>query len=399
MNPKAQRSSPHLPFSAPAISLEQRLRRLARLRTLMDERRVGAVLLGSTTSLRYFTGLRWTPSERLVGAVVTAKSLDYISPRFELEKIQGEPILAGGYRTWEEEESPYALVREVVGDRGLLAVDDQLPLFAYRQLAMIFGHDQLVDAGPLTNALRRCKEPGEIALMSAAKAMTLEVHRRAHRLLRRGIRASEVVRYIDEQHRAFGAEGGSSFCIVSFGPDTGLPHGGATDRELQDDEAVLIDTGGRFDGYSSDITRSYVFGEPTKEYRRIWELEREAQAAAFDAARLGVPCEAVDAAARGVVASAGLGPDYQLPGIPHRTGHGIGLDIHESPNLVRGDHTPLEVGMCFSNEPMIVVPGRFGVRLEDHFHMTAAGPKWFTLPQPSLDEPFAGVTEVSVSSA
>jgi Xaa-Pro dipeptidase len=134
-----------------------------------------------------------------------------------------------------------------------------------------------------------------------------------------------------------------------------------------------------------------VFGEPTEEVRRIWDLEKAAQAAAFAAARLGEPCQNVDAAARAVIAGAGLGPDYNLPGCPHRTGHGIGLDIHEAPNLVRGDTTPLEVGMCFSNEPMIVVPGKFGIRLEDHFHMTADGARWFTTPQASLDDPFAGV--------
>jgi len=152
---------------------------------------------------------------------------------------------------------------------------------------------------------------------------------------------------------------------------------------------VLIDTGTSVEGYNSDITRSYVFGQATDEQRSIWSLEREAQAAAFDAARLGEPCEAADTAARRVLIAAGLGPDYRLPGLPHRTGHGIGLSIHEPAYLVRGDVTPLAEGMCFSNEPMIVVPDRFGVRLEDHFHMTASGPRWFTEPSPAIDRPFA----------
>jgi Xaa-Pro dipeptidase len=155
-----------------------------------------------------------------------------------------------------------------------------------------------------------------------------------------------------------------------------------------DGDVVLIDTGCRVDGYNSDITRTYVFGEPTAKFRAAWDAEREAQAAAFEAARRGALCESVDAAARRSLERRGYGPGYALPGLPHRTGHGIGLDIHESPNLVKGDRTPLDVGMCFSNEPMIVAPGEFGVRHEDHFHITASGPKWFTEPAKSLDDPF-----------
>jgi Xaa-Pro dipeptidase len=178
---------------------------------------------------------------------------------------------------------------------------------------------------------------------------------------------------------------------VSFGEDTSLPHGGETDRALDDGDVVLIDTGTSVDGYNSDITRSYVFGEPTKDVRLVWDAEKRAQAAAFDAAKIGAPCESVDYAARASMRKEGFGPDYHLPGLPHRTGHGIGLEVHEAPNLVRGDRTPLEAGMCFSNEPMIVVPGKFGIRLEDHFYMTDAGARWFTEPSFSLDEPFKGV--------
>ena len=181
------------------------------------------------------------------------------------------------------------------------------------------------------------------------------------------------------------------FCIVAFAEDSALPHGPDKDRALKEGDVVLIDTGCAISGYNSDITRTYVFGEPTKKVREVWAHEKEAQATAFAAAKLSEPCENVDWAVRRYIEKMGYGPDYRMPGVGHRTGHGIGLDIHESPNLVRGEKQVLEVGMCFSNEPMIVVPGEFGIRLEDHFHMTAAGPKWFTEPQPSLDDPFAGV--------
>jgi Xaa-Pro dipeptidase len=377
---------------APApIGVAERQGRLTGLRQGMEAAGVETVLLGSTSSLRYFTGLDWYASERLVGALVHASGdLHYITPQFELEKVEGLISLPGEILTWEEDESPWRLVAERIGPTGRMAVDERMALGMYRSLRAEIDDARHADAGPLIHPLRSRKSPAEIAQMRHAKAITLEVHRRAHLQLHAGQRASEVVRFIDDQHRALGGSG-NSFCIVSFGEDTSLPHGGEGDRALAQGDVVLIDTGTRIDGYSSDITRTYVFGEATPEVRRVWEAEKRAQAAAFDAARPGVACEAVDAAARRSLAADGFGPGYSLPGLPHRTGHGIGLDIHEGPYLVKGDTTPLAIGMCFSNEPMIVVPGRFGVRLEDHFHMTDAGPEWFTRPQHSLDDPFADV--------
>lgn len=376
----------------PAIGLTERQSRLAALRTQMEAAGVKAALLGATSSLRYFTGLVWHASERLCGAIVHADGqLEYVCPAFEREKVAGIVGVPGEIVTWEEHENPYAMVADRMGPSGVLAVDEQIALFMFLGLRRVLGDERLADAGPLIGRLRRCKSPAEIALMTRAKAITLEVHRRAWQSLTPGVLASEVTRFIDQQHRTLNGGTGSSFCIVSFGEDTALPHGGETDRALSQGDVVLIDTGSTLDGYNSDITRTYVFGEAGPHVRRIWEIEKEAQGAAFAAAALGRPCESVDAAARAVLVRHGLGPDYQLPGTPHRTGHGIGLDVHEAPNLVRGDATPLEVGMCFSNEPMIVVPGAFGVRLEDHFHMTAEGPKWFTRPQFSLDDPFSDV--------
>jgi Xaa-Pro dipeptidase len=373
------------------IGVAERLGRLAGLRQGMEAAGVETVLLGSTSSLRYFTGLDWYASERLVGALVHASGgLDYITPQFELEKVEGLISLPGEILTWEEDQSPWRLVAERIGPTGRMAIDERMALAMYRSLRAEIDDARLADAGPLIHPLRSRKSPAELAQMRHAKAITLEVHRRAHLQLHAGQRASEVVRFIDDQHRALGGSG-NSFCIVSFAEDTSLPHGGEGDRALAHGDVVLIDTGTRIDGYSSDITRTYVFGEATPEVRRVWEAEKRAQAAAFEAARPGVACEAVDAAARRSLEVDGFGPGYSLPGLPHRTGHGIGLDIHEGPYLVKGDTTPLATGMCFSNEPMIVVPGRFGVRLEDHFHMTDAGPEWFTRPQHSLDDPFADV--------
>jgi Xaa-Pro dipeptidase len=300
----------------------------------------------------------------------------------------------GEFRVWQEHESPYPLIADAAG-KGKIALDEHIPLFTYLGLRRVAGDERLADGGPLISGLRRIKEPEEIALMQHAKDVTLEVQRRAHAMLAPGVRTKEVEKFIDDAHRAMGSDGGNTFCIVSFGTDTTLPHGGEGDPGLKEGDMVLIDTGCAFDGYNSDITRSYVFGEPTKKQRAVWALEKEAQAAAFAAAELGKPCETPDWAAREVLQRAGYGPDYRLPGLPHRTGHGIGLDVHEAPNLVRGDKTPLAAGMCFSNEPMIVIPGEFGIRLEDHFHMTDRGPKWFTEPSFSIDEPFRGVAAIN----
>ena len=383
-------------MNPPPITADERRRRLAALEAAMDAQGITACLIDATSSLRYFTGTTWWPSERLTGAIVRpGKPLTYVTPRFELEKVASIVGVPGEILTWEEHESPFKLVADTVGPNGKVAVDEQARVFIWLGLAQAIGAERLTGANPLIVPLRARKAQTEIDLMTRAKALTLEAHRRAHASLQAGVRASEVVKFIDQQHRALGADGGNTFCIVSFGADTSLPHGGEGDPALKDGDVVLIDTGCSLDGYNADITRTYVFGEPTAEVRRIWELEHEAQARAFAAARLGEPCEAVDAAARSFLAAQGLGPDYQLPGLPHRTGHGIGLDVHEQPNLVRGDRTPLDVGMCFSNEPMIVIPERFGVRLEDHFHMTAEGPKWFTQPQTSLDEPFKGVAPLA----
>ncbi|WP_336605059.1 Xaa-Pro peptidase family protein [Phenylobacterium aquaticum] len=232
------------------------------------------------------------------------------------------------------------------------------------------------------------KSPAELALMAQAKAMTLEVHRRAAAILREGISTADVRRFIDQAHRALGADDGSSFCAVQFGVASAYPHGLPGEQALRSGDLVLIDTGCRVQGYNSDITRTYIFGTPTAEHRRIWDIEKRAQAAAFAAVKPGVPCEQIDAVARAVLAAESLGPDYALPGLPHRTGHGIGLSIHEAPYLVRGDKTPLAPGMCFSNEPMIVIPDQFGIRLEDHFHVTETGAAWFTEPQLDLEAPF-----------
>ncbi|WP_105382942.1 M24 family metallopeptidase [Neorhizobium alkalisoli] len=377
------------PHPVPDIAHDERQRRLSLLQASLVERELGGLLLGATESLRYFTGLVWHPSERLLGALVTPNEIRYIVPGFEQSRVETLFRLPGDIAVWQEDESGAALVASLLPPGAKLALDDALPLFVYHQLAAVFGADRLVDGGRLIRDMRLRKSETEIAIIKYAMDLTLEVQRRAHSIIRPGIRASEVIRYIDEQHKALGAAGGSSFCIVSFGLATSLPHGADGDQVYSPGDVVLVDTGCRLDGYHSDLTRTYVLDEPTSEFAEAWMIERETQQAVFEAARIGATCGSLDDAARRVLASHGLGPDYVLPGLPHRAGHGLGMEIHEEPYIVRGNSTVLQPGMCFSNEPMLVFPGRFGIRLEDHIHMTATGPEWFTQPARSPTEPFA----------
>lgn len=373
----------------PPIAPAEYEQRLERLRTRMQTAGVDGVLLGASENLRYFTGLVWHPSERLLGALVLPTRLVYIVPGFERSRVETLPRIPGDIATWEEHEDAAALVAGLAGPTGRLALDDTLPLSAFYPLAAALGTERIVQGAPLLGPLRLRKSGAEIAIISYAMGLTLEVHRRTHALMQPGIRASEAVRFIDQQHRELGAPEGSSFCIVSFGKATALPHGADGDQTLEAGDVILVDTGCRIDGYHSDLTRTYTLDTPQPEVARIWALERAAQQAVFDAAQIGAPAEALDAAARRVIEAGGLGPDYGLPGLPHRAGHGLGLDIHEPPYIVRGNRTPLETGMCFSVEPMIVVPDAFGIRLEDHVHMAADGPRWFTPPARSPTEPFA----------
>lgn len=363
--------------------------RIDQARALTASLGADALMVGAGASLRYFTGVSWAATERLVALLlpVTGRPV-MICPAFELGSLSAELRVEIDIRLWQEDESPAALVGRALSGHVTLALDPALPFALYSALKTDAPSLRVVDGAEIIQGCRARKSPAELALMRYAKQLTLDVHRRAGRILRDGISTGEVKRFIDLAHRAAGADDGSTFCAVQFDRATAYPHGLPGEQYLREGDLVLIDTGCRIDGYHSDITRTYVFGIPTADHRRIWDIEHEAQAAAFAAVEPGRPCESIDKAARDVLERHGLGPDYALPGLPHRTGHGIGLQIHEGPYLVRGDKTPLAPGMCFSNEPMIVIPDRFGIRLEDHMHVTENGAAWFTEPSPSIDKPF-----------
>ena len=379
--------------AAPPIGDAERAVRIERAQALMREAGIDALWLDVSASLTYFTGLRLRRSERLHGAVLPARGeLAYLCPAFEEEKLRTMITMGGRIATWEEHEDPTALVTDTLRsmgvERGTVALDEATQFAAFDGLRRASNSYDWVNGAAITGACRSRKSAAEIALMQSAKDITLRAHKAAARILREGITTTEVQAFLVEAHRRLGAEGPPAFNIVLFGEATAYPHGVPHPQVLRDGDMVLIDVGAPVDGYLSDITRSYVFGAPSARQRQVWNLEKEAQAAAFAAARIGARCEDVDAAARRVIEAAGFGPGYAVPGLPHRTGHGIGLEVHEVPYLVKGDRTVLAPGMTFSNEPMICIYGEFGVRLEDHFHMTAEGPRWFTRPAHSVDDPF-----------
>jgi Xaa-Pro dipeptidase len=379
--------------TAVPIQMDEYQARLKKVRLLMVEAGIDALYLDATSSLHYFTGMRCHASERLHGAIITAAGdLIYVCPTFEEQKTKACMVIEGEFLLWEEHENPMAAVAETglirsKADSVLLAVDPQTPFFIVDGLQKASSKLTVVNADSLIWPCRQIKSQAEISLLTQAKAITLKVQHAVARILKPGIDTRDVQSFLDAAHIASGMDGRSTFKIVLFGEPTAYPHGVPYPQTLAENDMVLIDTGATLHGYNSDITRSYVFGEPNMRQREIWALEHAAQQAAFEAAQIGAPCSAPDAAARAVIAAAGFGPGYKVPGLPHRTGHGVGLDVHEHPYIVKGNDLPLAPGMCFSIEPMICSYGEFGVRLEDHAYISEQGPRWFTEPSESIENP------------
>jgi Xaa-Pro dipeptidase len=375
------------------IQAEEYLSRIKKAVAIMKEVKVKATYVNAGTNLYYFTGTKWNPSERMVGALLYDDgTLDYIVPKFEEGTFKKYMEINGKINCWEEHESPYALMGELLKSKNIvdetIALDESSPYFLVDGVTKTNQSYTVINALPITSGCRMQKSANEIAIIQRAKDITMVVQRAAAKILRPGISANEVTSFINAAHIKAGIPSGSYFCIVLFADDTQYPHGVSVPQDLKDNGAVIIDTGCRLEGYLSDITRSYAYGTASEEYKTIWNLEKATQHAAFVAAQIGATCGSVDDAARKTLAEAGLSSDYSLPGLPHRVGHGTGLDIHEYPYLVRGSEIKLEEGMVVSNEPMICIPGKFGIRHEDHFYMTANGPKWFSEPMNSVDNPF-----------
>ena len=372
------------------ITDDERRARIEKARGLMRKNNLSAIFLEGGSSLYYFTGTRWGGSERTFGVVIPARGeMAWVVPAFEEARAREVIRFGKDIRTWEEDESPYARIAQIFKDRGVsgrVGIEERVRFFVYDGIRTQAPGLQFVSADAVTAGCRMIKSPTELALMQRANDITIEAFRAGLATLSEGMTQFELRNNITAAYRALGVQGAVA---VSFGKYTAFPHGSIQPQKLALGDFVQIDDGCVVEGYQSDITRTVIFGRPTDRQIQIWNLERKAQDAALAAAKPGAPCEAVDAAARKVITDAGFGPGYKTPGLPHRTGHGIGLDMHEWTNLVRGYKTPLAAGMCFSDEPMITIYGEFGVRLEDCFYMTEEGPRLFSKQSPAIDQPFA----------
>ena len=376
------------------ISVEERRARLEKACRLMSENSLGAVMLTGGTSLDYFTGLRWGLSERLLALVLPVRGTPFVvCPAFEhdraIEQLAAGPLgSAAAVRTWEEHEDPYRLIAQGLRDLGLasgkVGVEETVRFVFSDGLAAALPSVELVSATPVTAGCRIVKDAHELALMRHAAQVTLTAYEAAWRGLREGMTQDDFGGLVSAAHAKLGYSGSAG---VQVGQYSALPHGSRTPQVVREGSILLIDGGCKVEGYSSDISRTFVLGQPTEKMKRVFDIVLEAQSAALAAARPGVPCEAVDAAARKVVVDAGFGPDYKYFG--HRVGHGMGMDGHEWPYLVRGNKLPLAPGMTFSDEPGVYIPGEFGVRLEDDMVITADGAELFTPQSRSLEQPFA----------
>ena len=378
---------------APPIGREERLARLARARALMQKNGIGAVLVESGPSLDYFTGIKWSRSERLTGVVIPAQGDPIIvTPFFEGPTIQEMLAVPAEIRTWQEDEEPLKLVADFIKERGAasspIAFEETNRFFLMDRLKQQLPGAPIVSANPVVRALRMIKTPAELALMQSAADLTIAAFRAIHPQIQEGFAPSTISQLFADA--IVGMGGTNPWGLILIGEAAAYPHGTGKPQAVRKGEVILLDCGCDVHGYQSDISRTYVYGaDPTAEQRKVWEQMRRGQDIAMAAAKIGAPAGSVDDAVRSAYESWGYGPRYKLPGTSHRTGHGIGMEGHEPVNLVHGETTPLAPGMCFSNEPGIYLPGKFGIRLEDCFHMTATGPKWFSVPPPSIDEPFS----------
>jgi Xaa-Pro dipeptidase len=381
---------PTIPLPPP-ISSAERMQRLRKARDLMRANGIGAVLVESGPSLDYLTGIQWWRSERLTGVVIPAEGEPIVvTPFFESPSIKEMLAVPAEIRTWQEDEEPLKLVTDFLKERSVagqpIGFEETDRFFIEDRLKKQLPGAQIVSANPVIRAQRMIKSPTELALMQAANDVMLASLRYAGERTRVGMTRADIDGMIAAAQKKLGGDydGG----LVLIGEASAYPHGSKVPHVVKRGDIVLMDCTCAVHGYQADITRTFVVGEPSAEQRKLWDQVHRGQQVAIQTAKVGLPAGAVDDAVRRVYESWGFGPGYRLPGLSHRTGHGIGMEVHEPVYLVHGETTPLAPGMCFSDEPGLYIPGKFGVRLEDCWHMTESGPKFFTQPPPSIDRPF-----------
>lgn len=391
--PPSLASLTSLKDQATPISVDERRTRLEKARRLMTGSGIDALMLTGGTSMVYFTGMEWWLSERMTAVIIPARGDAFIvTPKFEeertLEQARTGPLGANTrVMTWEEDESPSALVAKGLRDAGIasgsLGVEETVRFVFSNMVATAAPAVRITSGTPVTAGCRMVKDQHELALMRLASQVTLKAYEAAWKALAEGMTQNQFADLVAKAHRQLGFEGGAG---VQVGEFSALPHGSVQPQVIREGTILLIDGGCKVEGYSSDLSRTFVLGRATDRMKSVFELELRAQTAALAAARPGVECQAVDAAARKVVEDGGFGPGYTY--FSHRVGHGMGMDGHEWPYLVKGNTLKLEPGMTFSDEPGIYIPGEFGCRLEDDMVITETGAELFTLQSQSLETPF-----------
>ena len=382
---------------ATPISVDERRARLEKARRLMTQNGIDAILLTGGTSMVYFTAMEWWLSERLTALVIPARGEAFIvTPKFEeertLEQTRTGPLGANTrVLTWEEDENPYRRVQQGLRDAGLITgvmgIEETVRFVFSEGVAKAAPAIRLTSATPVSAGCRMVKDEHELALMRLASQVTLKAYEAAYKSLKDGMTQDEFADLVAKAHERLGFAGGAG---VQVGPYSALPHGSIAPQTIHEGTILLIDGGCKVEGYSSDLSRTFVLGNATDQMKQVFEIELRAQTAALVAARPGVECQAVDAAARKVIEDAGYGPGYKY--FTHRVGHGMGMDGHEWPYLVKGNTLALQPGMTFSDEPGIYLPGEFGVRLEDDMVITETGAELFTPQSRSLEDPFGSGT-------
>lgn len=381
----------NLAASATPISAAERRRRIARSQFLMQEYDIDAIVLEAGSALVYFTGIRWWRSERFTGAVIPKEGeIGVVTPYFEEPSVRESLQVGNDVRTWHENENPFERVAGLLKDRGLeggrLGIEETVRYFIADGVASAASNFSTVPADPVTRGCRMYKSPTELALMQTANDITLAAYRHVHANIEPGMTSSDIGSLMSDATRALG--GSPKFSIALLNEASAYPHGTDQPQSVREGSTILMDCGCEVFDYESDISRTWVHGEPSSKQRRVWDTVKRGQELALETARIGTPAGKVDDAVRAYYESEGFGPGYQTPGLSHRLGHGIGMDGHEPVNFVQGEKTPLAPGMCFSNEPGIYIFGEFGVRLEDCLYMTEDGPQLFTSLSPSIDRPF-----------
>lgn len=382
------------------ISANERRERISKAQTLMQQNKINAMLLEPGPAMDYFTGIQWWRSERLTAVIIPQEGeIAVVCPFFEEPSIRESLQLGEDVRVWQEHESPFQRVKEILRDRnissGNIAFESSVRYFVQQGVMSLLANMKDTLADPITLGCRMFKSPHELALMHKANEITLSAYAHVWSKLELGMSQSELKQLMSTTQAALGGKG--IWNMALFNEASAYPHGTKQAQTIREGSIVLMDCGCSVEGYQSDISRTFVFGEASEKQRRVWDTVREGQNVAFAAAKLGTPAGKVDDAVRAYYIKQGFGPDYKLPGLSHRTGHGIGMQGHEPVNFVRGEQQVLKAGMCFSNEPGIYIPGEFGVRLEDCVYMNNEGVQWFTTPPESLDSPIGGLAPLKAS--